>query len=308
MVKQKILVETRKFLVQMDTELLKTFMEVSRTRHFGRAAENLYLTQSAVSFRVRQLESLLGVELFSRQRNNIQLTPAGERLLPLAENSVRLEQRIRHEVARVETLDQPLGIGALPVLWEVLLNRQLGRMFDDVSDLRLTAVSHSSGTLIRQLLERSLDLAFLLDAPKVDELTAVEVLQLPLHFVSSVAGQDIAAALAAPVVNLDWGVSTTGLLTDGRARHSPALTTNSVQLAVDVISRQGGSAYLPSTLLESASYEGRLFPVADAPVVHRPVYATFLTGRADDSLLVSVMQKLSALEFESEPASVVEES
>ncbi|MDQ4425686.1 LysR family transcriptional regulator, partial [Thalassolituus sp.] len=52
----------------MDTDLLKTFMEVSRTRHFGRAAENLYLTQSAVSFRIRQLEGLLGVELFSRQR------------------------------------------------------------------------------------------------------------------------------------------------------------------------------------------------------------------------------------------------
>ncbi len=34
----------------MDTELLKTFSEVSRTRHFGRAAESLYLTQSAVSF------------------------------------------------------------------------------------------------------------------------------------------------------------------------------------------------------------------------------------------------------------------
>ncbi len=41
----------------MDTELLKTFLEVSRTRHFGRAAESLYLTQSAVSFRIRQLET-----------------------------------------------------------------------------------------------------------------------------------------------------------------------------------------------------------------------------------------------------------
>ena len=48
----------------MDTELLKTFLEVSRTRHFGRAAESLYLTQSAVSFRIRQLENQLGVNLF----------------------------------------------------------------------------------------------------------------------------------------------------------------------------------------------------------------------------------------------------
>ena len=66
----------------MDTELLKTFLEVSRTRHFGRAAEALYLTQSAVSFRIRQLENQLGVNLFTRHRNNIRLTTAGEKLLP----------------------------------------------------------------------------------------------------------------------------------------------------------------------------------------------------------------------------------
>ena len=65
----------------MDTELLKTFLEVQKTRHFGKAAENLYLTQSAVSFRIRQLEQSLGVPLFNRFRNNIQLTVAGEMLL-----------------------------------------------------------------------------------------------------------------------------------------------------------------------------------------------------------------------------------
>ncbi|WP_351060278.1 LysR family transcriptional regulator, partial [Psychrobacter sp. TB20-MNA-CIBAN-0197] len=53
----------------MDIDLLKTFVEVVRTRHFGKAAENLYITQSAVSFRIRQLEQGLGVNLFIRQRN-----------------------------------------------------------------------------------------------------------------------------------------------------------------------------------------------------------------------------------------------
>ncbi|CAK8739831.1 HTH-type transcriptional regulator HdfR [Sodalis praecaptivus] len=67
----------------MDTELLKTFLEVSRTRHFGRAAEALYLTQSAVSFRIRQLETQLGVSLFTRYRNNIRLTAAGNACCPM---------------------------------------------------------------------------------------------------------------------------------------------------------------------------------------------------------------------------------
>jgi DNA-binding transcriptional LysR family regulator len=70
----------------MDIDLLKTFLEVNRTRHFGRAAENLFLTQSAVSARVRQLEDTIGVPLFTRTRNDIQLTPAGTRLLKYAES------------------------------------------------------------------------------------------------------------------------------------------------------------------------------------------------------------------------------
>jgi DNA-binding transcriptional LysR family regulator len=44
----------------MDTQLLRTFLEVHRTRHFGRAADNLYVSQSAVSARIRQLEEELG--------------------------------------------------------------------------------------------------------------------------------------------------------------------------------------------------------------------------------------------------------
>ena len=85
----------------MDTELLKTFLEVSRTRHFGRAAESLYLTQSAVSFRIRQLENQLGVNLFTRHRNNIRLTAAGEKLLPYAETLMSTWQAARKEVANL---------------------------------------------------------------------------------------------------------------------------------------------------------------------------------------------------------------
>ncbi|MCF6457796.1 LysR family transcriptional regulator [Pseudoalteromonas sp. MMG024] len=42
-------------------------MEVKNCRHFGKAAENLYLTQAAVSSRIRQLEQYFGVELFITQ-------------------------------------------------------------------------------------------------------------------------------------------------------------------------------------------------------------------------------------------------
>src|SRR5699024_10912154 len=54
-------------------------------RHFTRAAEDLYLTQSAVSQQVRRLEASLGLTLLRRSSRAVELTPAGEELLVRAE-------------------------------------------------------------------------------------------------------------------------------------------------------------------------------------------------------------------------------
>ena len=84
----------------MDIGLLKTFLEVNRTKHFGQAAENLFLTQSAVSARIKLLEQTLGVPLFTRSRNNIELTPAGARLVKLADSIINTWNRARLEISR----------------------------------------------------------------------------------------------------------------------------------------------------------------------------------------------------------------
>jgi DNA-binding transcriptional LysR family regulator len=94
----------------LDTELLKTFLEVQKTRHFGKAADNLYLTQSAVSFRIRQLEQSLGVILFNRFRNNIQLTTAGEMLLPHAQAVLSAIASAKQQIAMNYHPERPLQL------------------------------------------------------------------------------------------------------------------------------------------------------------------------------------------------------
>ena len=96
----------------MDTELLKTFLEVSRTRHFGRAAEALYLTQSAVSFVFVSWRTSWG-KSFTRHRNNIRLTSAGEKLLPYAETLMNTWQAARKEVANASAIMNFRSVPAL---------------------------------------------------------------------------------------------------------------------------------------------------------------------------------------------------
>src|SRR3954471_18699792 len=71
----------------MDLRQLEYFAAVARHRHFRKAAEDLYVTQSAVSQQVRRLEAELGVTLLRRtaSRPPVEVTPAGEELLARAE-------------------------------------------------------------------------------------------------------------------------------------------------------------------------------------------------------------------------------
>ena len=89
---------------------LRYLVALARERHFGRAAENLYLTQSAVSFRIRQLEQQLGVSLFARHRNNIQLTQSGEHLLPYAETILQTLGRAKQTLAKDDAMQQYIDL------------------------------------------------------------------------------------------------------------------------------------------------------------------------------------------------------
>jgi DNA-binding transcriptional LysR family regulator len=63
---------------------LHYFVSVARTRHFGRAAEQLHMAQSPLSQAIRQLESQVGATLFNRTTRRVELTAAGAALLPEA--------------------------------------------------------------------------------------------------------------------------------------------------------------------------------------------------------------------------------
>lgn len=277
----------------MDTELLKTFMEVSRTRHFGRAAENLYLTQSAVSFRVRQLEGLLGVELFSRQRNNIQLTAAGEKLMPLAESSVALEQKIRREVAAVNGQRQQFSLGATPNVWDALLHARLEDVLGALGQMTLTAWSHSSSTLARHILERSIDLIFSFDAPKVDDLMTVEVTQLPLYLVAAKPYAQWQQALEHHYVMVDWGSSFYSQHSQEiKVQQPPFLQTNTGRIALDCMLANQGAAYMPLSLVQQ-HLNKELHLMKDAPVLTRKVFASFHAASGREELIYTLIEQLA---------------
>ena len=104
--------------------LLHTFEVTASHLSFTRAAEDLHLTQGAVSHRIRHLEELLGFRLFIRMTRKLALTQEGERLLATLSRSLR---QISDEIEdiREQDLRGLLHIGIAPTLAQLWLMPRL---------------------------------------------------------------------------------------------------------------------------------------------------------------------------------------
>lgn len=268
----------------MDTELLKTFLEVSRTRHFGRAAESLYLTQSAVSFRIRQLENQLGANLFTRHRNNIRLTPAGERLLPYAENLMNTWQIAKKEVVR-SLQHTELSIGATASLWEAYLTPWLQSLYQQHEALQLEARVALRQSLVKQLHERQLDLLITTEPPKMDELASQLLGNFSLRLFSSSLRNSESPM---PYIKLEWGADfhpQENRLQDGEAM--PVLTTTSAHLTRQLLETTGGCAFLPSQWETDYPH---LVASPEIPTLIRPLYAVWLQNSDQQPLIRQLLK------------------
>jgi DNA-binding transcriptional LysR family regulator len=83
----------------LELRQLRAFLQVSTTRHFGRAAATLNITQPALTQRIQALERELGMQLLTRSAREVRLTPAGEVLLPYANSLVQVEDRALRDLA-----------------------------------------------------------------------------------------------------------------------------------------------------------------------------------------------------------------
>jgi DNA-binding transcriptional LysR family regulator len=102
------------------------FLEVARRSNLSRAAETLFITQPALTARLRALEAEVGSPLFRRGRRGMVLTDAGRAFLPYAERAVRALQDGTSAIERLPLTDE-LVLGAAPAISTYVLPQLLVR-------------------------------------------------------------------------------------------------------------------------------------------------------------------------------------
>lgn len=275
----------------MDLELLKTFLEVHRVRHFGRAAENLFITPSAVSARIRLLEEQLGVTLFNRMRNNIQLTPAGERLLNHAKALLNSWEKARYDVASGTGGTQQLSISAVPSLWDTVLLPWVTKLRTAKPRLALRIESMPSDEIWRRLQQNQADLGFMFEPHAGPELQLQECGSLELNMVTTEQELVPEKAVSDNYIMVDWGPSF-------MTRHAvlypdvpvPATWVSTGRIALDLLLAGGGrGCYLPEFMTRSAVNNKRLYKVKAASVIRLPFYAAYPVWSANEELIVELL-------------------
>src|SRR5437868_4285134 len=101
---------------------LESFIEVARHGNVSRAAEALFVTQPAITARLKSLERNSGAELFVRTPRGMRLSDAGRALLPYAERTLATVEEARHSLANLQGEDRgELVIAAAPVVSTYIL-------------------------------------------------------------------------------------------------------------------------------------------------------------------------------------------
>ncbi len=147
--------------------LMNTFMKVAEKQNFTKAADELGMTQPAVSHQIRQLEDEVGHRLIIRSRSGLKLTAEGEIVLKYARRVYALNEKMLLELAGGSRLLSVLRVGITHTCESNLTAASLAKVSSAHKGLRITLTSDTINNLYDKLESYELDLA-VIDGPVPD--------------------------------------------------------------------------------------------------------------------------------------------
>jgi LysR family transcriptional regulator, transcriptional activator of the cysJI operon len=144
----------------MENFRLKVFRAVADHLNFSRAAEELLLTQPAVTQQIKALEDEYGVPLFDRTGGRITLTPHGQALLPFAHRMKELSEEAHIAVVGAAgKLGGKLAVGASNTIGIYILPKLVAGFLQENPRVAITAISGNTDTILEALDARRIQLA-----------------------------------------------------------------------------------------------------------------------------------------------------
>lgn len=146
----------------MNIRVLEYLIAVAEHEHFGKAADACHVSQPALSMQIKSLEQNLGIAFFERNTKRVIITEAGRVMVHQAQQIVHAVKDMKEQA---RALQNPYAgtcrLGAFPTLAPYVLPKIVPGLKCALPDLRLVLVEEKTETLLQQLMQGTLDSAFI---------------------------------------------------------------------------------------------------------------------------------------------------
>lgn len=145
---------------------LTVFYHLAKNPNTTRVAEELLLSQPAISKSIRELEKELSITLFNRKKGRLHLTSAGQYLLTETEQLLKKERQVLFEIGKMrESFNGTLQIGGSTTLSQYVLPELLARFITTTPGLKINLLSGNTAQIEQQVLTDNLQIAFIEGTP-----------------------------------------------------------------------------------------------------------------------------------------------
>lgn len=272
----------------MDIELARTFLAIVRCGSFIGAAEQLCVTQTSVTARVKNLEAQLNCPLFVRNRAGASLTVHGERFVHYAHQLLHTWDAARSALPFPESLQVQVRLAAETSLWNPLLKDWFMQLSRQQTSYAVNASVHDVDTLRKKLESAELDAVLMHEPHYWPGLQVEQLLEEKLVQVQSVEQPD-------PYLYVDWGALFRQQHDAVLPEHAhSSLRCNFGPLALHTILQEGGRGYFRTRVVEPHIAEGTLQRVLQAPEFSWPVYIVYADS-PPNAALQHALEVLKAL-------------
>lgn len=141
---------------------LQYFLALTETGHFGRAAERCFVSQSAFSNAIQELEANLAAQLVDRTNRNVTITAKGQEVAVQARLVVRdIESLVEIARGKDRPLTGELRLGVIPTIAPFMLPGALPKLRKSYPDLELLLAEDQTDRVYQRLMEGDLDVLLL---------------------------------------------------------------------------------------------------------------------------------------------------
>lgn len=272
---------------------LRYFLALTEAKHFGRAAKACFVSQSAFSSAIHELESVLGAQLVDRTNRQVTITAIGQEVATHARLCLRdIEGLVEIAKGQREPLTGDLRLGVIPTIAPFLLPKVLPRLRRSYPKLRLFLTEDQTERIHAKLLDGELDV-LLLALPY--ELRNVDVMVLFKDYFRLACRENTKVVDPKNYRFNRLNAESVLLLEDGHCLRDHALTAcrvrgtekvsrfaaTSLLTLVEMIDADLGISYLPEMAEGSAILRNtkvRMYPMRDRP--HRTIGLAWRKGSA----------------------------